>query len=147
MKVTLMFISLAFSLLISTLFQSAQARDNQCLGKICMGMKESQVQNSLGKPLSYEKRQCGRGDLKYSQGEVSLQDGSTYRITAQSSRWRTELGIKVGDNISKAQKNYSLKRDDSSSFSIELSTGDYLTFYTDNYQKIKKIVLHRITAC
>ena len=147
MKVTLIFISLASSLLTSTFLQSAQARDNQCLGKICMNMTESQVRYRLGKPLSSERRQCGRETLEYSQGGVSLQDGSTYAITSHNSRWRTTTGIKVGDNISKAQKAYSLKKLDPSSFSVDLSSGETLTFRTDGYHRIKEIHLHRSTVC
>jgi hypothetical protein len=97
--------------------------------------------------LSIERRHCGRATLEYAQGGVSLQDGTTYGIQAQSSRWRTEKGIKVGDNISKAQKAYRLKKDDSSSFSTELSTGRNLTFYIDRYQKIKTISLYHGTVC
>jgi hypothetical protein len=140
-------ISLVFSFLIATLAQPIQAKDNQCLGKICMGMGESQVRAQLGKPLNFNRRHCGRATLEYAQGGVFLQDGTTRGIEAKSSRWRTKKGIKVGDNISKAQKSYRLKKDDSSSFSTELSTGENLTFYIDRYQKIKRIHLSQVSVC
>jgi hypothetical protein len=140
-------ISLVSSFLMATLSQPIQAKDNQCLGKICMGMGESQVRAQLGKPLNFNRRHCGRATLEYAQGGVFLQDGTTRGIEAKSSRWRTEKGIKVGDNISKAQKSYRLKKDDSSSFSTELSTGENLTFYIDRYQKIKRIHLSQVSVC
>jgi hypothetical protein len=147
MKIKSAYILSIFLIWTATLSQPTQAKENECLGKVCVGMTESQVRARLGKPLNSENRTCGRRDLTYVQGGISLQDGATYRITTHSSRWKIEKGIKVGDSISKAQKAYILRKGDLSDFHTDLSTGAFLTFSTDSQQKIKEITLHHPTVC
>jgi hypothetical protein len=146
MKINLILVFLVSSLLNAILPQPTQARNNQCLGKICIDMTESQVLDRLGKPSGSTKL-CAGISLNYSQGQVSIKDGKTSVITTKNNSWRTEKGIKVGDNISKAQKAYNLEKNTLSSFSVRLPTGVYLFISTDKHQKIKEISLNSLHTC
>jgi hypothetical protein len=148
MKTNALTLILISSFLVTEPFQPAQARSNECIGKICIGMSTAQVRDILGKPSNSSKG-CTATTVKYAQGEISIDrgDGKVRVIRTQSSRWRTEKGIKVGDNISKAQKAYRLKKDDSSSFSAFSLTGTYLSFAIDKQGEITGISFGSVDLC
>jgi maltose-binding protein MalE len=90
------------------------------IGSIKLGMKEKDITKILGKPKSktikYDDVCYGSYITTWKYNELEIEGLSTtnnsnksqvHMIITSTSRYPTERGVKVGDNISKAQKAYS----------------------------------------
>jgi hypothetical protein len=126
------------------------------IGGVRIRMTESQVNSIWGKPLSRSKVElaCFSGfSFAYPQGEISFESRRNNRFTVfsivtKNRKWKTEKGVKIGDDISKAKKLYSItsngysKKSDTE-WHVENSTNrpGNLKFKTNRNQKITAIYL------
>jgi hypothetical protein len=87
------------------------------IGGVRIRMTESQVRSIWGKPLSRSKVElaCFSGfSFAYPQGEISFESRGNNRFTVfsiatRNRKWKTEKGVKIGDDISKAKKLYPIE--------------------------------------
>jgi hypothetical protein len=121
--------------------------DRPLLGVISIGMTELEVQKHLGKPLKKSHSQCGRDHLEYIKGKVGLQNDNVYYITTQSRDWKTKEGVRVGDNISKVQNIYNLRKTDSLTFESAIQSGEKIYFGINSSRKVVKIELRASSVC
>ena len=126
------------------------------IGNIKLGMKENEIIKHLGKPKS---RTTKYDDICHSayittwnyngleiEGLSSSNNASqsqVHLITASSSRYPADKGVKVGDGISKAQKAYStfLSRNDNNFLAYTNDAYGGLVFSSNKQRLIREIRL------
>jgi hypothetical protein len=113
-------------------------------------MTEAQVRSIWGKSINKSeiKLACLTGfSITYSQSEVIFEKRrekgfSVFAVKTKNRKWKTEKGIKVGDNISQAKKVYNLKNNGYSNWYVESpNRPGNLKFTTNNNQEITAIEL------
>jgi hypothetical protein len=140
-----------FSLPASSIAVTDNISNPHSIGGIRMKMNESQVQHLLGKPLHRSTGNLVCGDnrfisLTYSQGEVILEETGKDKkfraitIKTNSRNWKTEKGVRVGNNISKAKTFYSLQKN-GNQWQVQrpINSPGILRFTTDHNQEIIEI--------
>jgi hypothetical protein len=145
---------IAFTPMNSIAKSIAKSTDRHSIGGVYIGDTESQVYRRLGKPIHYDLNRGGCGTdftkvLVFSSGKVHLGKAGNEpfiveSIDTQNYNWKTEVGIKVGDHISKAKQFYKLRKYDHNSNTLVASVPKEslsLTFKTNKANEIIDIIL------
>jgi hypothetical protein len=130
------------------------------IGGVAVDMTEKQVVAEWGKPLKRSKVSAACFDgfvLSYQRGQVSLREKDknyfATSITTQSIKLKTERGVKVGDDISKAKKLYPtltsqvISKNDSNWYVINPNRSLVSFQFKTNKHKIVSIQLDENSGC